>query len=58
MTVKAWSVVDRLMTAKRDRLYDFLAGGRSGSPGQVLRRAPGARDGDTLEETWEEWIRP
>ncbi|MEK7468232.1 MAG: hypothetical protein AAB074_12530 [Planctomycetota bacterium] len=57
MMVKAWSVVDWLMTAKRDRLYDFLARCRTGSSGKALRRAVGAKDYDELETMWEEWVK-
>ncbi|KAF0242318.1 MAG: hypothetical protein FD180_3975 [Planctomycetota bacterium] len=56
MTVKAWSMVDWLMTAKRDRLYDFLARCRAGSSGKALRRALGAKDYDELEMMWQEWV--
>ncbi len=56
MTVKAWSLVDWLMTAKRDRLYDFLARCRTGSSSRALRRALGAKDSDELEMMWEAWI--
>jgi hypothetical protein len=56
MTVKAWSMVDWLMTAKRDRLYDFLARCRAGSSGKALRRALGAKDSDELEMMWQEWV--
>lgn len=58
MTVKAWSLVDWLMTTKRARLYDFLARCRSGSSGKALRKALGAKDYDALEAMWEEWIQP
>lgn len=56
MTVKAWSLVDWLMTAKRDRLYDFLARCRTGSSSRALRRALGAKDSDEVEMMWEAWI--
>lgn len=57
MMVKAWSVVDWLMTAKRERLYDFLARCRTGSSGKALRRALGAKDYDELEAMWEDWVK-
>ncbi|MCE9581143.1 MAG: hypothetical protein K8T20_01370, partial [Planctomycetes bacterium] len=56
MTVKAWSVVDWLMTAKRARLYDFLARCRTGSSGKALRRALGAKDNAELDTMWSAWV--
>jgi hypothetical protein len=54
--VKAWSLVDWLLTKRRDCLYDFLARCREGSSGKALRLALGATSYDELELRWEEFV--
>ncbi|NUN47571.1 MAG: hypothetical protein HUU15_01910 [Candidatus Brocadiae bacterium] len=56
MAVKAWSLVDWLLTSRRDRLHDFLTRCRSGSSGKALRRSLGAESYEALELAWEEWL--